>query len=810
MEEKLVVLAGVKFEFQQPIQMRFNELMSGSKQDVAVKIFGDDLNTLAGKAAEVENLIRNINGVQDINVEKVTGLAQIQISYNRDRLAQYGLSVDDVNKVLRTAFAGSQAGVVFDEEKRFGLVVRLDKDYRQNLDDVKSLAVALPGGGLIAFDQIADIEIKSGPAQVSRENTKRRITVGFNVRNRDVQSVISEVSEKIDQSLKLPTGYYVTYGGQFQNLEAAKARLSVAVPVALLLIFVLLYFTFNSIKQTLLIYTAVPMAAIGGVFALWLRGMNFSISAGIGFIALFGVAVLNGIVLIAEFNRLEMEGITDINQRVMKGLKNRLRSVILTGTAPMLGFLPMVISTSAGAEVQKPLATVVIGGLITATILTLIVLPIFYIVFTSGKIKISPGRKSSKVLPAMILIIWVSSFYSSTYAQEIKHIGLEEAIGTALDNNLRIRSAALSVNAQKALKGASWDLGKTNIDLEYGQFNSFTKDNGITISQSISFPTVYINQNKLANARIKSSEWQLKGSQLEVATQVKQVYWQLAYLYTKNRLLLYQDTLFTGFLRAAELRAKSGETNRLEMITARSQSLEIKNQLQQISSDIGISTRSFQTLLNEDTYLIPSDTILIRIGSTYADDTTGVVQNPSLGFMLQQVEVSQNEKKLERSRMMPELNVGYFSQTIQGTQDVNGVPRNFGSGDRFTGIQAGIAIPLWIVPYTSKTKAARINENVAKSEAEYYSKSLSGTYKSLLDEYRKYSGSVEFYEKQALPEADLIIKQSTLSYKAGAMDYLEYILGLTRALNIKQEYLDALNNLNQTVINIEYITGKTF
>jgi cobalt-zinc-cadmium resistance protein CzcA len=414
-------------------------------------------------------------------------------------------------------------------------------------------------------------------------------------------------------------------------------------------------------------------------------------------------------------------------------------------------------------------------------------------------------------LLAVILIIGVSSFYSSTNAQEIKHIGLEEAIGTALDNNLRLRSAVLSVNAQKALKGASWDLGKTNIDLEYGQFNSFTKDNGITISQSISFPTVYINQNKLANARIKSSEWQLKGSQLEVATQVKQVYWQLAYLYTKNRLLLYQDTLFTGFLRAAELRAKSGETNRLEMITARSQSLEIKNQLQQISSDIGISARNLQTLLNTDTYLIPSDTILIRFGSTSADDTTGgVVQNPSLGFMLQQVEVSQNEKKLERSRMMPELNVGYFSQTIQGTQDVNGVPRNFGPGDRFTGIQAGIAIPLWIVPYTSKTKAARINENLAKSEAEYYSKSLSGTYKSLLDEYRKYSGSVEFYERQALPEADLIIEQSTLSYKAGAMDYLEYVLGLTRALNIKQEYLDALNNLNQTIINIEYITGKTF
>ncbi|MDD5186490.1 MAG: CusA/CzcA family heavy metal efflux RND transporter, partial [Paludibacter sp.] len=312
MQEKLVVLAGVKFEFQQPIQMRFNELLSGSRQDIAVKIFGDDLNTLAEKAAGIEKIIQNIDGVEDINVEKVTGLAQVQVEYKRDRLAQYGLSIQDANRVLRAAFAGSQAGVVFDEEKRFGLVVRLDKDYRQSIEDVKNLSVSLPNGDQIPFEMFADIQIKSGPAQVSRENTKRRITVGFNVRNRDVESVIEEVTKKIDASVQLPTGYYINYGGEFQNLKAAKARLMIAVPVALLLIFVLLFFTFHSVKQSLLIFTAVPMSAIGGIFALWLRDMNFSISAGVGFIALFGVAVLNGIVLIAEFNRLEKEGITDI------------------------------------------------------------------------------------------------------------------------------------------------------------------------------------------------------------------------------------------------------------------------------------------------------------------------------------------------------------------------------------------------------------------------------------------------------------------------------------------------------------------
>ncbi|HEX7493019.1 MAG TPA: CusA/CzcA family heavy metal efflux RND transporter, partial [Bacteroidales bacterium] len=547
MEEKLIPLAGVKFEFQQPIAMRFNELMTGSKQDIAIKIFGDDLILLSEKAADVEKVIQTIAGVQDINVEKVTGLAQVQVEYNRNRLAQYGLSVDDVNTVLRAAFAGSQAGVVFDEEKRFGLVVRLDKDYRQSLEDVKNLTVALPEGQQIPFEQLADISIKSGPAQVSRENTKRRITIGFNVRNRDVQSVINDVTAQIDQKIQLPTGYYVSYGGQFKNLEAAQKRLSIAVPVALLLIFVLLYFTFNSVKQSLLIFTAVPMSAIGGVFALWIRGMNFSISAGVGFIALFGVAVLNGIVLIAEFNRLEREGVTDITERVLKGLNTRLRSVILTGAAPALGFLPMVISTSAGAEVQKPLATVVIGGLITATLLTLIILPVFYIFFSTNKFKIGFKSGKAKKFAAIFLLFGATSILNTINGQQARIINLHDAIQMALDSNLTVKSAALSIDMQKALRGTSVDLPKTVIDGQYGRFNSYTNDNSITISQSFAFPSVYVYRYKLANANIKSSEIQYIGSKLEISTQVKQVYWQFVFLYSKQKLLIYQDSLYSGF-----------------------------------------------------------------------------------------------------------------------------------------------------------------------------------------------------------------------------------------------------------------------
>ena len=806
MEEALIPLAGVKFEFQQPIQMRFNELLSGSKQDVAIKIFGDDLNTLAEKGAQVEKIIQGIEGVEDINVEKVTGLAQVQVEYNRDRLAQYGLSVEEVNRVLRAAFAGSQAGVVFDEEKRFAMVVRLDKDYRRNLDDVKNLSVELPNGGQIPFEQIANVEIKSGPAQVSRENTKRRITIGFNVRNRDVQSIIEEVTKQMDAKIQLPTGYYVTYGGQFQNLQAANARLSIAVPVALLLIFVLLFFTFHSVKQSFLIFSAVPMSAIGGVFALWMRDMNFSISAGVGFIALFGVAVLNGIVLIAEFNRLEKEGVSDITERVLKGLHTRLRPVIITAAVASLGFLPMALSTSAGAEVQKPLATVVIGGLITATLLTLIVLPIFYIFFSSASFKKLFKRKSG--VTALVILLLLGS--ATANAQQPQRINLKQAIQMALDSNLSVRSSAYSVDVQKALKGAAWDIPKTSIDGQYGQFNSYSKDNSFTVSQSFAFPTVYVNQHKLANANVKSSEWQLKTSQIEIATQVKQIYWQLAYLYSKQKLFAYQDSLYTGFQKAAELRAKTGETNRLEMISARSQSFEIKNQLKQINADLVIYNQKLQTILNVETTLYPADTVLHRVDYLPATDKSVLAANPSVGYVNQQVEVSRLEKKLESSRALPDLSIGYFSQTMQGTQEINGVPRVFGTGNRFTGIQAGIAVPLWFAPYSAKVKAAKFKEKVAQTNAEYYSKSLSGNYRSLMLEFSKNSNSVDYYEKQAIPEADLIIEQATKSYKAGAMDYLDYILSLNRALSIKQSYLDAQNNYNQTIISIDFITGKIY
>ena len=396
MIKALQIIPGVFFEASQPIQMRFNELMTGVKQDIAVKIFGENIDSLAHYADETAKVIATVKGAGAPKVEKVGGLPQITIVYNRDRMSQYSLNIQDLNRIVRVAFAGESAGLVFENERKFDLVVRLNENQRSDIDDVRNLYIPLEGGGQIPLQQVATVDYVNGPAQVSREDAKRRIVLGINVRGRDVKSVVEEISQKLDKQVKLPAGYYYTYGGQFENLVQATKRLQIAVPVALLLIFILLFAAFGSGKQALLVYTGIPFSAIGGIFALWMRGLNFSISAGVGFIALFGVAVLFGIVLVNFFNRLEKEGITDVRERVIHGTKAILRPVLMASFLAALGFLPMALATSQGAEVQRPLATVVIGGIFSATALTLIVLPALYILF-SGKKKIVSGEEETKI-----------------------------------------------------------------------------------------------------------------------------------------------------------------------------------------------------------------------------------------------------------------------------------------------------------------------------------------------------------------------------------------------------------------------------
>ncbi|MEJ5352590.1 MAG: efflux RND transporter permease subunit [Melioribacteraceae bacterium] len=378
MEKELNKIPGIAYSFSQPIQLRVAELISGVKSDIAIKLFGEDLNVLKEKANEIVKVVSQIKGAKDVKAEQITGLPQLQIKIDRNKIARYGINVADVNQIIETAIGGKEAGKVFEGDKRFDLVVRFAPEARSDIETIKNILVPSPNGSTIPLSQIADVFIEEGPAQISREHSQRRIVVELNVRGRDIGSFVEEAEKKIYEQVKLPTGYYLEWGGTFENLQNARERLMIVVPLALFLIFILLFISFGSIRNALLIYTGIPFAIVGGVFALLLRGMHFSISAGVGFIALFGVAVLNGVVMVSFINKLRQEGMS-LEDAVIEGAATRLRPVLMTALVASLGFIPMAVSTSAGAEVQKPLATVVIGGLITSTLLTLFVLPTIYL-----------------------------------------------------------------------------------------------------------------------------------------------------------------------------------------------------------------------------------------------------------------------------------------------------------------------------------------------------------------------------------------------------------------------------------------------
>lgn len=386
-EKRLSSLPGLTFSFSQPVELRFNELLTGVREDVAVVLYGENLDSLNAIGERMQAIISHVPGAKDVALERAAGLPQITINYDRKKLAQYGLDIEKINQNVSTAFAGAKAGEVQEGEKRFDLVLRLSQPYRQSIDDLKLLYVDTPSGQQIPLNEIANISYTPGPMQISRDMSSRRTYVGLNVRGRDISTVVGDIKKALDSTLTLPTGYRISYGGSFQNLQEAKSRLGIVLPVALVIIFVMLYSALKSVKQALMIYIAVPLSTMGGILVLWLRGMPFSISAGVGFIVLSGVAVLNGLVLMNRFNTLKAAGITSIARRIYSGTRERLRPIMLTALAAMLGFLPMAVSESAGGEVQRPLATVVIGGLISSTILTLIILPVIYTLFNNKKTK---------------------------------------------------------------------------------------------------------------------------------------------------------------------------------------------------------------------------------------------------------------------------------------------------------------------------------------------------------------------------------------------------------------------------------------
>jgi len=696
MKEALSVLPGLSFEFQQPIQLRFNELMTGVKEDVAVKIYGENLDILFEKASEAASLISKVDGAGDIRVEQIVGLPQMLVKYKRDKIAQYGLSIKDINSIIRSAFAGEAAGQVFEGEKRFDLVVRLDKSYRTDIVNLERLRINRPSEELILLNQVADIKIETGPMQISRDDTKRRITIGINIRNRDVESFIHEVGNILDEHLELLPGYYITYGGQFENLQAAKRSSSIAVPIALALIFILLYFTFKSLKQAVMIFSAIPLATIGGVWALYLRDMPFSISAGVGFIALFGIAVLNGIVLISYYNQLEKEGVKDIYERVRIGTRVRLRPVMLTASTDALGFLPMALSTAAGAEVQKPLATVVIGGLISATFLTLVLLPAIYVIFNDRK---KLKMKKSKMKTATILLVIMLGGYSLG-AQEISESGeitLEQAIDIAKSNNVLLKNALLDVEASEALKKTSVNLPATNIESNFGQINSSVDDYWIQISQSFHWPGMYVSRKKLITVETDLKRIQYQITENNLIFQVMDAYNEWLFYHEKYEILRKQDSLYTEYARFSELQFEKGDIDYLSKLTALTKSSEIHYQLLETENDIKIAHKKMQQVLYSDIDYIPSEQKMKKFMAFSIPDSVYTDLNPWLRYAFKKTEYQEAEVRLQKKEWFPDFSAGYFNQTIDETVG-------------YDGLYVGLNLPIWFWNQQGNVQHARIKK----------------------------------------------------------------------------------------------------
>lgn len=796
MQQCLEVLPQASFGFQQPIQMRFNELIAGARQDVAIKIFGDDLSTLTDLSKQLGTIIRKVNGAEDIYIEPMTGLPQLVVAINRNAIAQYGLQIDAVNKTVATAFAGSTAGSIYEGDQRYDICVRLDTQNRNQLHQLNNLYILNNQGQSIPLNEVATIKIENGPNQIQREQAQRRIIVGFNVRNRDVESIVKELQDKVNDEIKLPSGYRIAYGGQFENLIAAKQRLQVAVPISLLLIFMLLFAAFRSASQAGLIFTAIPFAAIGGIIALLSRGMPFSISAGIGFIALFGVAVLNGIVLIAEFNRLKNNVELSLMDRILQGSKSRIRPVLMTASVASLGFLPMALSHTAGAEVQKPLATVVIGGLLTSTLLTLFLLPVIYYLMEK--------KIAQKTIILLCLIGLLHPL--SSKAQEQKTWNACISIG--LKNNLQLQANQYDILQAKSSAHAAIDLGKTNVQYMKGQYNSESKqDNNISITQNLSFPTTSIANYRALQQQTKVATANYALTSYELHYKINLAFIKLLYLNSQIKLLFEQDSLYKKLSTLSEKRYKVGEATQLEWLLAQSKTKMNQSKIELQKSNLEQSVVELKTLMNA--------TIEVSLGNqdtlfALALQSQELSTHPLKDLSLAKYQLSIAQKKAEQNKLMPDVSIGYFNQTLIGTTISEPLARMAGQNDRFQGMQLGFQIPLFFNAQQSKIKAAKWNMLSQEKNKEQTDLEINSAISNARVEYQKQAQQIRFYQQEALPQASILLAQGNASYKAGEINYTAYLQILETALSIKNEYLQRLYNYDEAIIQLSYWSGTNY
>lgn len=782
MKASLEPITGAEFNFSQPIQLRFNELMTGAKADIAIKLYGEDMAELYKKAKEASLFVEQVPGAADVIVEQAMGLPQLVVHYDRAKIARYGMNIEELNTIIRTAYAGEAAGVVFENERRFDLVLRLDNDKVADLN-LDKLFVRTAEGIQIPVSEVATIELVNGPLQINRDATKRRIVIGVNVRDADIQKVVRTIQETLDKHIKLEPGYYFEYGGQFENLQNAIDTLTIVIPVALSLILLLLFFAFKSVTYSLVVFSTVPLSLIGGILALWLRGLPFSISAGVGFIALFGVAVLNGILMINHFNNLRKQTKYQMttNRILAKGCPHLLRPVFLTGLVASLGFVPMAIAKSAGAEVQRPLATVVIGGLIVSTILTLIIIPVFYRLVNS-----SAAWKRQRWLKRLLPFLLFLGILFPTHAQQT--VSLEEAVTIALENHPRLKTATASIERSRASRGESWEVSPTTFNYSWGQINGETRnDNQMEITQSLGSLLTPFYKNALVNRQVTTGEYYRDLVKKEITAEVKRAW--AYYQYAFHLCALYKEQIeWAGRLRkASQLRYEQGDITLLERNMSSTLVADLQTRLSQAEEELQLATRRFSWTCYSDSPLLPMDTTLVLFPARVAEIAPSDIH---LNYFRSVADEKKAMLRIERSRFFPELSVGYVRQKIAPLSGLDSW-------------MVGISFPVLFFPQHSRVRQAKIDSYIARTEAESNIRQLNNKVEELSVALRKEGEHIRYYTTGALPEAEALLKSATVQFKENETDITQFVQSLNAAREIRRGYIEAVYAYNISALELE-------
>ena len=772
-----------EFNFSQPIQLRFNELMTGAKADIAVKLYGEDTHELYEKAKEAAKYVEQVPGASDVIVEQTMGLPQLVVKYNRGKIARYGINIEELNTIIRTAYAGEASGVVFENERRFDLVVRLDQEKVADLN-LDKLFVRSGEGIQIPVSEVATIDLVNGPLQINRDATKRRIVIGVNVRGADIQQVVQEIQKTLDRNIKLKPGYYFDYGGQFENLQNAINTLLIVVPVALMLILLLLFFAFKSVTYTLVVFSTVPLSLIGGILALWLRGLPFSISAGVGFIALFGVAVLNGILMINHFNDIHKQTMYPLstNRVIARGTPHLLRPVFLTGLVASLGFVPMAVATSAGAEVQRPLATVVIGGLIVSTVLTLLVIPVFYKIVGSA----AAWKRACAGKKFFFFLLLLALLPIPMRAQQV--VTLEQAIELAKQNHPRLKTAAAAVRQAKAGRGEVLELAPTEFSYSWGQLNGeIKKDKQWEVSQNLGSLLTPFYKNVLVNRQIATGTFYRRIVEKEVVAEVKRAWAYYLYAYNLRSLYNDQNKWAEQLQRIGELRYQQGEITLLEKNMATTMAADLKNRLFQSQEEEKLALARLNWACYADLSIVPADTALVQFP---ADIEAPTYSEAHLRYFQSQAGEAKAQLNIERSRFFPELSLGYVRQDILPLKGLNSW-------------MVGVSFPIYFLPHHSKVKQAKAAAFIARTEAEANTRNLYNKVSEAIANLRRQSESLRYYTSSALKEADELMKVASLQLRHSETDITEFIQAVNVARDIRRGYIETVYQYNIAALEYE-------